>query len=237
MTGTITHLAPAVVKRWVVSVIGSTVLTGGAMLVYPGGTQLDPTTRGYSITQNFLSDLGTTVAFDGRSNAIGALCFVSALALLLAGALGLLNAVRRLHDGVPRARHWSRAAIAVGIAVCVAFAGVALTPEDRDMALHVRFTVLAFRLVPLVALLLAGAAFADTRLPRTVGVGWLVLSVVLIAYVVELQFAPSTASLRGLTTQVIAQKLVVVSAVAVLLAQSVLLSRRSGVPDTTVHPV
>ena len=81
------------------------------------------------------------------------------------------------------------------------------------------------------------SAFADTRLPRTVGVGWLVLSVVLIVYVVELQFAPSTASLRGLTTQVIAQKLVVVSAVAVLLAQSVLLSRRSGVPDTTVHPV
>lgn len=231
------RIPPHVLRRWYGSVVVSALLAGIAMVVYPGGTQVDPTTVGYAFTQNFLSDLGTTVAFNGQPNTVGVLCFVASLAVLLLGALGLLRAVHQMHAAHPRAHVISRAAVAVALVVCAAFAGVALTPEDRAMSLHVLLTLTAFRLVPLVALLLAGAAFADTRLPRTIGVGWLVLSAVLIAYVVELQFAPSTGSQRGLTTQVLAQKLVVVSAVAVLLAQSVMLSRPSDVPGTPAHPV
>jgi hypothetical membrane protein len=44
-------------------------------LLYPGGTVLDASTRGYSFTHNFLSDLGSTVAFNDGRNTVGALLF------------------------------------------------------------------------------------------------------------------------------------------------------------------
>ena len=48
------------------------ILGAGAMARYPGGTPLDHTTERYSFSRNFLSDLGMTVAYDGRANLLGA---------------------------------------------------------------------------------------------------------------------------------------------------------------------
>src|SRR5262245_65827951 len=66
--------------RWVVA--GSALMTGIAMLVYPGGTAFDRTTRGYSLSRNFLSDLGSTTTTSGQSNLIGALLFAAGLVAL-----------------------------------------------------------------------------------------------------------------------------------------------------------
>jgi len=56
--------------RWIVGI--AVVLAIVSMLLYPGGTTLDPSPRGYSRWQNFLSDLGMTVAYDHRPNRLGA---------------------------------------------------------------------------------------------------------------------------------------------------------------------
>src|SRR5262245_53310609 len=45
-------------------------------LLYHGVTVLDESTRGYSFTHNFLSDLGVTVAFNYQRNVAGAVLFV-----------------------------------------------------------------------------------------------------------------------------------------------------------------
>jgi hypothetical protein len=63
-----------------------------AVAAYPGGTSRDPSTIGYSPFQNFLSDLGMTVAFDGRPNRGGALLFVASLGILPMAAAGLIGA-------------------------------------------------------------------------------------------------------------------------------------------------
>ncbi|MBA3540826.1 MAG: hypothetical protein H0T79_14535, partial [Deltaproteobacteria bacterium] len=44
------------------------VLTGCAMVAYPGGAYYDPGTRHYDFFHNFLSDLGTTRTFSGATN-------------------------------------------------------------------------------------------------------------------------------------------------------------------------
>lgn len=49
-----------------------------SMFLYPGGTGLDASTAGYSLWQNFLSDLGMTVAHNGQTNGVGGLCYVLA---------------------------------------------------------------------------------------------------------------------------------------------------------------
>jgi hypothetical protein len=58
------------------------VLTGAAMVVYPGGTMRNPGTNGYSFFQNFLSDLGARVAWGGRQNRASAVLFGAGFAIL-----------------------------------------------------------------------------------------------------------------------------------------------------------
>jgi hypothetical protein len=64
---------------------------GVAIMLYPGGTVLDESTHGYSFTHNFLSDLGSTVAFNYTRNLAGAVLFAAGI---LIGA-SVLAHVRR----------------------------------------------------------------------------------------------------------------------------------------------
>lgn len=181
-------------------------LAVGAMLRYPGGTPLDAATEGYSISRNFLSDLGMTVAYNHRPNELGAGLFVASLLLLVIGLGSCLATVIRLHWAIPASRRWARGAAACGALACAAFTGVAVTPENRVMAIHVSFTMWAWRLVPLVALLMALASLSSSLFRRRVTLAWSVLAVLLGAYAALLTWGPSVASVDGLRAQVIAQK-------------------------------
>lgn len=195
------------------------------MLLYPGGTVRDPGTLGYSITLNFLSDLGTTVAYDGHSNRLGATLFVASLALLIGCGVACLIAFVRLSASHPGARFWSRAAIIVGLIVSASFVGVALTPENRAMALHVQFTRFAFQVLPLVALFLAIGAFADAALPRAIGIVWAILFAALAAYAALLQWGPALGTTDALRLYVIAQKVITAFVIVGMLVQSKLAER------------
>jgi len=197
----------------------ATVLTGIAMLVYPGGTALDPSSRGYSFFQNFFSDLGSTVAYDGRPNSLGSSLFAVSLGILVLAFGGCLAAFVKLYSGSPVSRFLARAAGVTAVLVCVSFIGVALTPENRFIALHVQFTRLAFRAFPLVALLLTLATARNHSIPRRAAVGWVVLTIVLVGYVAVMDWGPRLTTERGLTIQVAAQKIVAVAAVVILVYQ------------------
>jgi CHASE2 domain-containing sensor protein len=97
------------------------------------------------------------------------------------------------------------------------------------MALHVRFTFFAFRLFPLVALLLALASRQSRAAPRRVVVAWIVLAAVLAGYVAVLGWGPSPGTPSGLTTQVIAQKIVALAAVLTIAYQSDEADRAPGI--------
>lgn len=193
----------------------SLALTGTAMLSYPGGTPLDRSTNGYSLQQNFLSDLGMTVAYDGRPNGAGALLFAASLGIIVLGLGGALAGFLSRYANTPAAVRFAYASAGVGLLACLAFLAVALTPEDRMMAVHLRVTVLAFKLLPLAALLLTLTARASDRPPRHAVLTWGTLSAVLTAYAGLLTWGPSLDTSSGLTTYVVAQKVV---ALAVILA-------------------
>lgn len=212
-----THMTSrlSVRTRWTVGL--AVALSIGAMIRYPGGTALDPTTVGYAFDRNFLSDLGMTVAYDQRPNRLGATFFVLSLLLLV---VGLGHAVARIASRLarhPAPRGWAIAAILPGVFVCVAFAGVAITPENQVMALHTAFTVWAWRIFPMVALFLAVASFRSPDLPPRVGTAWLLMAVLLIAYAALLAWGPTVTTPHGLVVQVVAQKVAALVAVATLL--------------------
>ncbi len=198
----------------------ATALAIGSALRYPGGTFRDHATSGYSITHNFLSDLGMTVAHDGEPNRLGAMLFVLSLIVLLVGLGGCLLGFVRMHSDAPASRPWTWAAAGVGALVTAAFVGVALTPENGPLALHIAFTRFGFRAFPFVALLMAVATRRDPRAPRQVAAVWMLFTVALVAYVGVLDFGPRVSAPGGLVTQVVAQKLVVVIAVLTIVYQS-----------------
>jgi hypothetical protein len=201
--------------RW--SAIIATGLTLIAIARYPGGTLLDHSTTGYSPFQNFLSDLGMITAHRGEPNRLGAALFTASLVLLVLGFGGALIAFVRTYSESSRQRRFARAAAAVGLVVCASFVGVAFTPEDRLLGLHVTFTLFAFRVFPLASLLMFFASLESTVLPRRMAIGWALLTVVLACYVIVLGWGPGLSTLRGLTTQVAAQKIVAIISLSVLL--------------------
>ncbi|GAC1658629.1 MAG: hypothetical protein NVS4B3_26170 [Gemmatimonadaceae bacterium] len=188
-----------------------------AMVRYPGGDPFDRSATRYSLTRNFLSDLGMTVAYNGQSNRVGAALFAISLLLLVASVLIILAGLVGRIATTGLARMYARAAALVGLMTAAAFVAVAVTPENRLLAVHVQATMLAFRLVPVAAGLLAAAAWVGGDLRRRYAAVLSGLTFVLAFYSTFLSWGPSTASLAGLQTNVIAQKVVAVVLVTVLL--------------------
>lgn len=205
----------------------SLVMTGIAIALYPGGTALDHSIRGYSWSQNFLSDLGMTVAYDGRSNMAGALCFVVGLCVLVLALGSVLVTFVRRYAAVPAARSLAYAAGATGLLVCAAFIGVALAPEDRALGWHVRFTLLGFDVLPVVVLFLALAA-RSSRAPRAAITTWALLCAALASYAALLEWGPALGTSAALTIYVMAQKLAALTLVLTTIWQTVVAERTSS---------
>ena len=210
--------------RWAAAL--ATILTIVAGLRYPGGTFQDHSTRGYWFFENFLSDLGMTVAHNGEANRLGGALFMVALLVLVVGLGGSLVGFVRLHSATPASRPFSRLAGVVGLLVCVCFAGVAFTPENHFLGLHIFFTRAAWRLFVLVPLLLFVASLRSSDAPRGMSSAWLFLTVMLAGYVWVLDFGPRVREPGGLVTQVTAQKIIAVTAILTFVYLSVVAERR-----------
>jgi len=187
-----------------------------AGICYPGGTLLTRSSAGYSLTENFLSDLGMTVAYNGRPNMLGAMLFtLSLLLLVVVFGRSILGFVRH-YRGVPRARAWAVAAAVLVPLACAAFAAVAVTPENRVMDLHVDVTVLAWRVsAGATCLLTVASVQADSRMRRRT-VAWGTLAIALGIYVLYLAVGPALITIDGLRAQVLAQKIIAATAVSIL---------------------
>jgi hypothetical membrane protein len=204
--------------RWAAGIAATLAVI--AMVRYPGGTFRDHSTHGYSLSHNFLSDLGATVAHNGQPNGAGTVLFIASLAILVFGLGGCLIGLIRLYSRMPASRPWALAAGAVALVVCTSFIGVAVTPENRVLSLHILFTKLAFRAFPLATLFMALASRADPSTPKRVTAVWIGLTAILAAYVWILDWGPSTRTPTGLVVQVVAQKVVAISAVLLIVFQT-----------------
>ena len=84
----------------------STLLAIAAMFIYPGGSRYHRNAGHYTFFQNYLSDLGTSVAYGGASNGIGAMLFVACLVAASIALCASLVGLMRVHAGVPASRGW-----------------------------------------------------------------------------------------------------------------------------------
>jgi hypothetical membrane protein len=189
-------------------------------LSYPGGTLRDESTHGYSFTHNFLSDLGTTVAFNYQRNVTGAALFGVSVVVGVLVLGSSIAATVRLLSAAPRARSFARLAAVAGVLACVGFLGAAIAPVDRAWRLHTLAGMMGFRSFPVVAALLSIATARDARFRARAAVGWAALTIVVIGLIVASLLGPNPDTERGLATQVIMQKIMVASIVVVLWFES-----------------
>ena len=119
-----------------------------AAYFYAGGNIHNPSQVGYSVTHNFLSDLGGFKSHSGKVNILSALLFnISMIMFILVGVSFLF--VLMLFKENKTNYFLSILGSIFFFLVTVFFAGVGFTPYDLYLDMHVFFAINAFRfLIP-----------------------------------------------------------------------------------------
>jgi hypothetical protein len=196
-------------------------LTLAAMLVFPGGTMTDPTTKGYSFFENFFSELGFLTTKSGAANYLAAALFFVALNLAGASLIIFCLAFRQFFLENTRQLWLSGLGMLVGVASGICFTGVAFTPADILLDPHVFFVTWAFRLFPLSVLLYAAAIFTHPTYPRRYGWLFIGFTICLVAYIMLMELGPSAGeTYAGQVIQAAGQKIIVYVSIGMVGVQS-----------------
>ena len=119
-----------------------------AVYFYPGGNIHDPTQLGYSITHNFLSDLGGYQSHSGAVNFPSAFFFNLSMFMFVGVGVAFLF-VPRLFSGDRLTYLLAMVGSGFFLVGTAFFAGVGLTPHDLYREAHIFLAVNAFRfLIP-----------------------------------------------------------------------------------------
>jgi hypothetical membrane protein len=182
------------------------VLSVAAMVAYAGGTWWDPAAPRYRFAGNFLSDLGMTHAFSGRSNYVS--CALFGIALFSVGIALVLFVWtwREVACARGRARWAGHTSAVVGTLCGLGFIGIALTPFDLALDAHNTLVLSAFSLLPLYVASFTFLMWRNgiDRARVAANVGYLVL---VAGYMVLVLLGPRLHTQSGHTTQVLGQKI------------------------------
>lgn len=195
-------------------------LTGVAMLVYPGGTKEDHLAAGYSFFQNFFSDLGRTEAWSGESNTVSMLLFIVALSLAGAILATFFVVFAQFFNQSPWSKWLGRLGAVAGVISGICFVGIAATPDNVHGWAHGVFVDWAFRMFLLAVILYTAAILTQKQYPRRAAWVFALFAVLLAGYVVLITVGPSTDTANGLKIQATGQKIIVYAAIVTVFIQA-----------------
>jgi hypothetical membrane protein len=168
-----------------------------AMIVYSGGTSGDAERTEYSCLDNYFSDLGMVRTYRGEPNTLSCPLFASALVLV---GLVLMLFFPLLSTCFPEpllGQSLSRAGTTAGIVSGISCVGIALTPWDRFLEMHM-FSAYCLSLSFLaVALLYSAAILRNPAYPNGYAVVFIVYFVVLLMFVTLMVLGPDPESSTG----------------------------------------
>jgi hypothetical protein len=197
------------------------VLTGVAMLFYPGGTATDPTTHGYSFFTNFFSDLGLTQTRTGQPNTVSAILFITALTAAGGGLAVFFVAFTQFFAHSIPGRLLSGIGSLFGVISGLCFIGVAFTPANLVSKAHVQFVLWAFAAFPIAAIFYVAAMLRERQYPKRFALVFAVFAALLILYMVLLLSGPSIKTPEGVMIQATGQKAIVYASIISILIQAV----------------
>lgn len=189
------------------------VLTVLAMLFYPGGTLIDPTTSGYSFFTNYFSDLGLTWSHARVPNTVSAILFVTALTMAGGGLVLFFLAFPRFFTRSRSGRVLSAIGSIFGVIAGLYFIGVALTPANLVLEAHLTIMMWSFRTFAVAVTCYTIAIFREPDYPNRFGFVFVAFAVLLVLYILLLVAGPAYDSPEGIMVQAVGQKIIVYASV------------------------
>ena len=186
-------------------------LSGTAMVFYPGGTLHDNNTIGYQFFYNYFSNLGEWTARNGEPNSLSAYLFNSALIILAVSYFTFYyNFLKKLSLKLNN-KFFSFSLIITVVISMLSFVFVAVfSGEPSTHDLHVFFVKLAFRTMFVHCVFQVLAMFRINEISMVVRFISIFFSLALLGYILIMDFGPKAGeSNQALFIQVIAQKVVV----------------------------
>lgn len=196
-------------------------LTVAAMFTYPGGNANDEWTNGYDFFRNFFSDLGRFRLVNGQPNTASFILFFIAAILGGSGLTFFFIAFRDFFSTYQNVNYWvSLAGTIFGVVSGICFIGIAFTPYDLFLDMHVNFVFWAFRTFLIAVSAYAFVVFRQNEYPRRYGWIFTAFAIFLAAYIVLLEFGPSAKTSSGLIIQATGQKIIIYVSILSVMSQS-----------------
>lgn len=188
-----------------------------SILFYGGGTLNDPSSKGYSFTRNFFSDLGIL----SDQNLTSFILF--AFGLLVCGVTFVIYFYyfMKLFNKSMISDKLGKTGSLFGIAGAIFFIVVGFTPHNYVLDSHVIAVKWAFRCFLSTSILLSFAMFKDKRFENKYAYGYLSFAVMIFFYILILEFGPPPKeSDFSLVFNVVSQKIIVLVFILSVLYQS-----------------
>ena len=194
------------------------------MCFYPGSTHSDKTTLTYSLTHNFLSDLGLTIVYSDAQNFISSTLFAFATTSVCVGLITYFLVMPSIvHSGKFSLRLSQIGSIA-GMLCGLAFMGVGFTPYNYYPDEHIFVVKLGFQLF-LVVMLLHSLAILKNEVglsKKLIGI-YMLFMTILCYYIYLLNWGPPIKEGNNLEIHVVWQKITVLGLSTTVFVQSLML--------------
>lgn len=211
------------------------VLTIVAMVFYSGGTLIDSTTSGYSLTTNYFSDLGLTRSHARQPNTVSAILFIAALTMAGTGLILFFFAFPQFFFGSRWAKLLSVTGSTFGVIAGLCFIRVALMPANLYLGPHITIMMRSFGVFAVAAICYTIAIFRQRDYPNAFGFVFVASAVLLALYVVLLTAGPPHNSPEGIMIQAIGQKIIVYASVVSVFVQAYVAKRIAGESINATH--
>ena len=200
------------IKQGYVGIFLFVILNFTSMVIYPGGTIIEPETKGYSFFYNFLSNLGESTAKNGEDNTVSAYLFNSSMLILAISYFLFYVSYLRIQLKFNRNKILNFFSLSTIIISLVSFVLVAVFSADNStFDIHVFFVKVAFRLL-LIHCFVQLFIVYNSNLSKTMLISSSIFCFVLLLFIIIMEYGPNPfLDNRSLLIQVSSQKMIVIS--------------------------
>jgi hypothetical protein len=195
------------------------ILTGLAMIAYPGGTKIDRASVHFNIFQNFFSDLGTTITYSGKQNTASNILFISAL-----GSLGMIliyfSKIWRAIDVDVHKYKFIGILSKIFLIICgLSIIGIAFSPWNKYFENHLLFLKLSFVFLFLWSIMIAVLQTKNKKM-RGLLVTNIIFILILFYFLYSVFLNPDFGTDKDLEFHSVSQKIIVYISVVYLFIQA-----------------
>ena len=200
------------IKQGYIGIFLFVILNFISMLTYPGGTIIEPGTKGYSFFYNFLSNLGESTAKNGEDNIVSAYLFNSSMLTLALSYFLFYMSYLRIQLKFNRNKILNFFSFSTIIISLVSFVLVGVFSADNStFDIHVFFVKVAFRLL-LIHCFIQLFIVYKSKLSKGMLVSSSIFCFILLLFIIVMEYGPNPfLDNRSLLIQVSSQKMIVIS--------------------------